>query len=112
MRLIGLLQVCENILICKMKNTTSIIAIVVAMILLLGDVHAQDCNPNQEIKDCYPALVAKGSPSPLCCKELDAHKNCLCKYIDINNSNLPPNFQFLRTITESCGVFFPRFCPL
>ncbi|KAL7587907.1 hypothetical protein Lser_V15G40070 [Lactuca serriola] len=43
-----------------MMNTRSILAIVVAMMFLLGDVHAQDCNPNEDIKDCYPALIAKG----------------------------------------------------
>ncbi|KAI3680063.1 hypothetical protein L2E82_50800 [Cichorium intybus] len=45
--------------------------------LLLADVHAQDCNPDREINDCYPALIAKGSPSSLCCDELRRHNNCL-----------------------------------
>ncbi|KAI3781728.1 hypothetical protein L2E82_11751 [Cichorium intybus] len=95
----------------KMKNTTSILAIVVALMLLLADVHAQDCNPDREINDCYPALSSKGSPSSLCCDELRRHNNCLCEYVDINRHILPPNYQFLRRIAKTCSVFFP-FCPV
>ncbi|KAL7586088.1 hypothetical protein Lser_V15G40019 [Lactuca serriola] len=90
-----------------MMNTRSILDIVVAMMFLLGDVHSQECNPNEDIKDCYPALIAKGSPSPICCEELDYHRNCLCKYIDINQILLPPHYQYLPNLANTCGVFFP-----
>ncbi|KAL7589169.1 hypothetical protein Lser_V15G40050 [Lactuca serriola] len=90
-----------------MMNTRFILAIVVAMMFLLGDVNAQDCNPNEDIKDCYLALIAKGLPSPICCEELDHHRNCLCKYIDINQILLPPHYQYLPSLANTCGVFFP-----
>ncbi|KAL7589632.1 hypothetical protein Lser_V15G40065 [Lactuca serriola] len=51
-----------------MMNTRSILAIVGAMMFLLGHVHAQDSNLNVDIKDCYPALISKVSPSPICCE--------------------------------------------
>ena len=95
-----------------MKNTTSVLATIVAMMFLLAFVHGQDCNPMQDIPDCIPAIESKGLPSPRCCELLNQHKGCLCKYIDINNRfRLPQeDHQHFRIIVHTCGVFFP-FCP-
>lgn len=93
-----------------MKNTASILVIFIALTLLLGDLHAQDCNHYRDINDCYPALNAEGLPSSLCCEELNQHSDCLCNYISINQYMYPPNYRFLRNITESCGILFP-YCP-
>ena len=94
----------------KMKNATFVIAILVAQVFVMNNVHAQRCNADQEIQDCYTALIQRRSPSPTCCNELKAHRDCLCKYNDINNPTLPPNHQFLPTISGACGIHFP-LCP-
>lgn len=86
------------------------VATIIALMFLLGNVHAEDCNPDQQINSCYPALRERGSPSSDCCNEIVAHKRCLCKYADLNSFILPPNYQFVRNIAESCGVNFP-ICP-
>ena len=94
-----------------MKNTTFVLAILVALVYLISNAYAERCNADQEIQDCYTALIQRGSPSPICCKELETHKDCLCKYIDINNPTLPPNYQFVPNICGACGIHFP-ICPL
>ena len=94
-----------------MKNTTFVLGVLVAVVSLMNNVHAERCNADEEIKDCYSALIQRGEPSPTCCNELEAHRDCLCKYNDINNPILPPNHLFLPNISVSCGIQFP-ICPL
>ena len=81
-----------------------------ALVLLMKNAHAQECNPDQDINGCYPALLQRGSPSPTCCNELVLHKDCFCAYLNINRPVLPPNYPFLRNICSSCGFKCPD-CP-
>lgn len=91
-----------------MKSTTSVLAIVVSMMLILVVAHGQVCNPEVDIQACYPALVQDGSPSPDCCVELDQHRDCVCQYFDFRQHILPPNKrQYLSTVINACGLIFP-----
>lgn len=91
-----------------MKNAIFVLATIVATIFFWSRVDARDCNPDQQIKDCYPALRSQGLPSSSCCNELEEHKECLREYININNVILPPNYQFLPNISERLGINEPN----
>ena len=94
-----------------MKNGTSVLATVLALMLLLTVAQGQVCNPDNDIQACYPALVPGGYPSQDCCAELDQHRDCVCKYFDVNQNILPPNKrQYLSSIIYACGLVFP-ICP-
>ncbi|MFS7952062.1 putative bifunctional inhibitor/plant lipid transfer protein/seed storage helical [Helianthus anomalus] len=98
-----------------MKKVIVLIATVVALMLLLDYVHAQECDPDRDIRECYPALRSGGRPDSICCMKLIEHRVCLCEYINIHHFNRPLNYQYLRPLSKKCNVIgmpvpFP-YCP-
>ncbi|KAJ0795632.1 putative bifunctional inhibitor/plant lipid transfer protein/seed storage helical [Helianthus annuus] len=87
-----------------MRKVIVLITTIVALMLILDNVHALDCNPDLDIKACIPALHEGGQPDSVCCTKLIEHKECLCEYINIHHFNRPLNYQYLLPLSAKCDA--------
>ncbi|XP_022895426.1 non-specific lipid-transfer protein 2-like [Olea europaea var. sylvestris] len=92
-----------------MKKTGCAVLYLVAVVLLLGELHVNEavtCNAS-ELNPCATAIASGLPPSAACCSKLWEQQPCLCGYLKDPALKQYVNSPNARKVVSSCGVPTP-----